>query len=1311
MSCKIPNYIDKQPLSKAEKERLSGINTDIFDKVKASGAFRGKDVLLAKKQEFGKATSVVGKINTEYKTKVATLDKVKSTGNTEQFALRVNVLPLSDENQSNLAFSPTPEELQEDYRSLFDGPEVNKYVEKYVPGATVAEPKIALEKALTEEGNVEAKKGIQVLLDNIHKIQVNLIQDHGDQNEYGHYNLDTHEVVLNANTITTSEEARITLVHEMHHAYGIGVLESPLTEKEVDFSRNVGRIFRELKAANPSSKLNGLKDEREFLAELASSKDFRQSLRGTSIWSRIIRAFRKLLGQSDQYDKLLNQYYDVLDSSHELQRNVPGINRISLKPAKTKKQKEIKKQLDVLEKFIATLGQRRTRLYQHGQSKKAQQVSKDIKELEKVLVVDRSIALVKALAITEREMSELDEAFEKLERDPAKINPDVVLNIQVQLTSYEVLKSMANEIRRKPADFVSDPEMAKALVTAIDGLRGRINTMTEDIDDLIDQRYAWVSVQNTSDPNASFEKALDTAKVADRDISWWSRMFESARGVFDSTVSGVFRTINNVYSKAHRENLSEDLWRKEVKSETLQFKTRKGKDWHDNVIDFKSVGIVKATEEFEAWLKKKGLPSSTPADMYSHILNVETLQQNASGVLFISPLSKEGKDMLKIKDDSEDFPLKQFYSTIVLGKLKSEENIKNPSMRGGLRIPSMQRSLLEGILTGKDKFSLFKENLLYSIQKRTDDRDFRAVDENFEPIHYLPVRFTSRHDGQHGRLTTREVSLDLPATVALYMAEMRTREGMQEVVSDLEITKTVLGQREVVKSSGRLPGLAGLLTGARRSLSDPQSGKIETIAGTESNSYKLVDSMMRRLVYGEFKEPAGSFEAFGRKIDVRKGLTQLLKWTGFNIMFMNLAIPLTNIIVGKTTMFKEAIGGNLVDFSDLAAAEKMYLDAAQAAFQDIGEREKKSVYGRLYMIFNPLGEQRPANHLGINKNWMTTTFGHIFSSGAGLTQYKISSEAIGSALHRFKVQDAEGKDVPMYNGTFQIEADMNGKLQLKPGYKYKGKSTIDGADIDEIRDYIGRVYELVYGNYARLTSPGAMEYWWGEALFLMRKWLPEGIAARWKTRYYDESLHQDFEGHYVSALATFNGIWTRGEGVASRTLDSLRMLTFMNSSNPDLLLLPNELNLSREEKDGIIKLRQAGIRKTMVDLYMISALTLAVLALSGGDDDDSYVKYMAIRIRRELLTFIDPSNAWDVLRSPSVLMNNINGMHKIIWDVGSQGWANMTGDDAPVYKSGAYKGENKLWADIQRQIGMHSLLHQFDDLEKKSRLMTGGGWR
>ena len=71
----------------------------------------------------------------------------------------------------------------------------------------------------------------------------------------------------------------------------------------------------------------------------------------------------------------------------------------------------------------------------------------------------------------------------------------------------------------------------------------------------------------------------------------------------------------------------------------------------------------------------------------------------------------------------------------------------------------------------------------------------------------------------------------------------------------------------------------------------------------------------------------------------------------------------------------------------------------------------------------------------------------------------------------------------------------------------------------------------------------------------------------------------------------------------------------METTDPELLLLPNELGLPDEKKQQIINMRKANVRKTIFELYVIAGLSVLMFAGFDDDDQDSYALYMLARMR------------------------------------------------------------------------------------------------
>jgi hypothetical protein len=111
-----------------------------------------------------------------------------------------------------------------------------------------------------------------------------------------------------------------------------------------------------------------------------------------------------------------------------------------------------------------------------------------------------------------------------------------------------------------------------------------------------------------------------------------------------------------------------------------------------------------------------------------------------------------------------------------------------------------------------------------------------------------------------------------------------------------------------------------------------------------------------------------------------------------------------------------------------------------------------------------------------------------------------------------------------------------------------------------------------------------------------------------------------------------------------------------------------------------------------------------------GDDDDSYAKYMIARIRRELMTFISPTTAWDVLRSPTVAMNTIESVMGFLSTGQEAIWAYGSGEDLPTMERGPGKGMTKIGYRTKRLFGLDADM-QFEDMGSKSRIIMNGGFK
>src|SRR5690606_27208038 len=577
---------------------------------------------------------------------------------------------------------------------------------------------------------------------------------------------------------------------------------------------------------------------------------------------------------------------------------------------------------------------------------------------------------------------------------------------------------------------------------------------------------------------------------------------------------------------------------------------------------------------------------------------------------------------------------------------------------------------------------------------------YQQVDEAGRPIDFVPVRYISKQDGLGGRLSAREVSLDVAATVFHFRAEVKKRTELLKILVDAELIKEGLATRTVAKTR-RKPGFFGMFTPEREAIVD-QNGNAQTKNGTESNAYLHANTFMRRMLYGKMKKDEGSVNIFGIKGDVGKIFDSLTRYTGVVKLALNLGIAATNIGVGELTAVKEGIGGNIFTLKDWWYGKKMYAKTVMEALADVGKRNKQNKISRVYNYFDPVDQESyQGDHLGINTNRVKALAGiEILSAPNRVAEYELSSSLMFAIFNQYPVVGPDGKVVKLYDA---LEPQRDGSMKLKAGHKLQNGKEFNDLMVEEIKQRIVKTYQLMNGVYNILDQPGIKETSWGRLILLMRSWLKPGIDTRWRLKHHSEKLGQVNEGHYISTAIFLRNAFAEG-GFINGTLKALRYLSMLGA-NPEYLLTPLEEKLSPEEKEQLIVLRQANLRKTLFEMYVILGTTMLMMFAWDDDDKDSYTLMLLARMRRELMTFFSPSTAWDVLRSPTVVMGSMEGFGKTVYTL-TLGLA--SGEALDVYEQGPRKGETKIEAAIKDMIPVWSQRNQFEDMERRVRLIQRG---
>ncbi len=1193
----------------------------------------------------------------------------------------------------------------------------------YLPNES-NDPETVLKTVLANETDPMSKYTIQQMLNNIHKLKDvkvfnlhNLIKADfgkwfdikGKLEVSGDPDDVRARVVINSYIPWTDSNIRITLVHELAHAYSVGVLDNPQNEQERSFARSAKALSEYVRETYPKEYAG--KDQYELVAELASNPKFRDLvLKRDNLWRRIVRFFRKLFNisdrQADAFDEMLRTFYEVMNNrDNPLKGARPRTEFYSIEETTTPIKGE--KQIHIFDSILSSLDAQKSRLMSRGFKDKAKAVKRTIEKLEKVRQTNAAAFVNRYLIRVTNELKQITAAMKTLEevRDPSNISAKVLYGIREQLTSYDLLKDLRDELRRHPETY--GETLAGSSLEMFGQLIGETLTLESRLRDLRLTRAAWRTKNTVTTPDTEAD-IKDQYVVADRDISWANWEMDAGVDVPDTALQTIHKLLKNAYAEADRAtydflNVTEDSKKSATYYKPEEFIGDDG-EFHMTYkpikYEYKQRSAYEVLDNYEKWLKTQGINPDSIVDKFKPVLNTKTLGNNV-GVEFIAPDSAEGRGILRL---SEDNPLRQFYETYVFGYLTAQDAIPE-HLRPGLRVPSIGRGLFEAWLRehGKDRLKVFGEQAMNDLRRRYDELDYKPVDETGAPQNYVPARFISLQDGVDGHLSTREVSLDIANTITMAINEWGTRKELDKVVPDAEIIKDLLGEREVVDETRRQEGKGLTPFLMRKGLAaTSKRGKLQTKRGTDTYSYKMAERILRRLAYGQYKKDEGTFTIFGQKIEVRKFTDTFLKYTGLRFMLGNIAIPLTNLAMGEVAVLKEAIGGNLITKREAAAGNRFYWKVLPEAIRDLHNRQKQTKFGRFWTFMNPMDKDRPSQSSGIDSNWMRRVWHNLTTSSP--VEFRLSTVVMGAMSKRFTAKDKNGKDISFYDA---VDVDQNGRISLISGNTYNGKSTLSSSDVDEIRNYTLKLYQYMNGIYNTLDSPGMKESSVGALVLFMRNWLRRGFRTRWELKRFDPDFKGNVEGSYISALIAFNNMYNPETGWMKSTAKALRMLVWMGVTDPNMLLLPDELDLPQMEKDKLIDMRKANIRKTLFELYFTAAISILLFAGLGGDDD-SYTQMMLARMRREALTFLSPTTAWDVLRSPTVALRSIEDINATIWSVVDAPIDILLEGEAEKYERGRYKGEYKWKADIKKQIPVINQMKQFDDLSTQTRLIIQG---
>ena len=585
-----------------------------------------------------------------------------------------------------------------------------------------------------------------------------------------------------------------------------------------------------------------------------------------------------------------------------------------------------------------------------------------------------------------------------------------------------------------------------------------------------------------------------------------------------------------------------------------------------------------------------------------------------------------------------------------------------------------------------------KKNALYEEIKRRNDAG-ESVEELKDEINMLQVMANEIGDlkssipvffrGQHN---LKDQSYDLMSILLMdsYMAEDYYQK--KKIQYSIELTMDLVNSKKFNQTSGILRKMQVQILGGDEQLYE----KVRTIAGDKSNEAKAFKSMLENRLYGiktinaEYAQLANS----------------LMAWSATAMLGFNYLAAGANLIQGKIYALIESVGGQHFDRKDLLKGEAAFFGDYKGWIDDLGRTVQTSKTAQLFDTFDLQGEFKSfTNRLNEDARYKALFKKSTLFALNHMGEFYMHGVLMYAMLNRIKAKNADNQFIDM-NGkvvtkdkamslreAFDVDKTTK-KLTLNKHVKKTsfGRQNIsfdlkNDKGINEIKGYIGKVANDMYGQYNKEYQSLLQRHVVGKMVFMLRKWIVRGYMSRWrgveKARRQKELLTED-DKFYSEGLQEFQeGYYTSFIRFTTRIVSELKTMSVSESFNK------NYNNLSAHEI--------ANVRKTLADVgVMVLSLITSMVAYSALDDLDDeeaegvmYLAFFSRRLYSELSFFLDPASTLQILASPAASISYVKDITRFLGQVVEDGYRIVGGEGFETFQSGRNKDDYK----IEHRIG------------------------
>jgi hypothetical protein len=610
-------------------------------------------------------------------------------------------------------------------------------------------------------------------------------------------------------------------------------------------------------------------------------------------------------------------------------------------------------------------------------------------------------------------------------------------------------------------------------------------------------------------------------------------------------------------------------------------------------------------------------------------------------------------------------------------------------------LPSMMKSLGQRMKSaevhGMSRVDIIKQELKAKFQRNQQDTEYglladekameakseedgavektATVNEAGDPVYFLPVYYVNK-------INAEEQNFDVATIYFNYLKMAINFANKYEVLAEIEMINYFANKRESVTRDGK--GKIVTDSTKKKVFGDSKTLREKALGTKNTMLAAQIDDFVKMNVYDMMREEEKDLHILGLEINQSKLLDNINKYTALNLLGLNFVAGFANITMGEMMQLEEAFAGQYTSLKSLHKATKVYYSNFGGILGDIGARRPTNLINLLNEKFDVLhdSDESRLNH-GTKFAAMMNTNTLFFTSHAG--EHYMQTRFMMSMLEDMRAFNDAGEDVgSMLDNLYVDEKTKTVKVK-------EGVVNFDEQAQNDFAARMHRVLSAMHGEYAKIGQSAAQRFALFRMAILFRKFVIPGFKRRWQKKGINNLLNDETEGFYQ----TFGRF-------AKTFIKDLAQLKF---------------DLMKEDFGKMTKLERANMVRMLseISFFTVSVVMCmaAMQAKSNADDKDNFwinnLAYQALRLRSELMFYVNPMATMQILQSPMAAISVAENVSKLIGQMAYPIYSGTFTFD--VYDAGSWKGKLKVektltqlvpvYKQIPRMMNMGDLLSRF----------------